>query len=170
MTTTWSTQALIDACAGVIAGAIAGKVFAAGLTAEVTDDFPDVVPLADDFTEAGLPAVTCALGEWRPKLGGGLERYGESKPLQILGVVWRPRVPLGGNVAALYADRDALADAFVDHTKLGAIVPEVQAAILAGGPGIVPRSLGDIANPRRFLTLPFSVNVTLNRTVVPQPE
>lgn len=164
-----TTASIVDACARVIADVIGGHVFAAGVTAAVTGAQPLVVPLADDFTEGGLPAVTCALGEWVPRLSPGLERYGTDNPLRILVVVWRARLPLGDNVAALYADRDAIADAWIAHTKAYLVEPTLQAAILAGGPGIVPRSLGDPASPRNFLTLPFTVNVSLNRTVVPQP-
>lgn len=170
MTATYAVAAIIDAVAGVIAGAVAGNIFAAGVTQEVTDPSPLVVPLADDFTEVGLPIVTCALGGWHPTLAPGLERYGNSNPLEVLCAVWRPRVPLGENVALLYGDRDAIVDAFIDHTKAGLVVPELQTAILAGGPGIVPRSLPRIGESQRpFLTLPFTVNVTINRTVVPQP-
>lgn len=167
---TYAVAAIIDAIAGVIANAVEGNIFAAGVTQEVTDPIPLVVPLADDFTEVGMPMVTCALGEWHPILEPGNERYGNSNPLQVLCAVWRPRVPLGQNVALLYADRDAIVDAFIAHTKAGSIVPELQAAIMAGGPGIVPRSVPRVGDSQRsFLTLPFTVNVTINRTVVPQP-
>lgn len=160
-----NTAGIVDGAARVIAGAIAGHIFAAGVTQAVTDPTPLVVPIADDFTEGGLPAVTCAMGEWSPLLQPGNERL----HLTILGAVWRPRLPLGDNVAALYADRDAIADAWIAHTKEYLVEATLQSAILAGGPGIVPRSLGDAASPRQFLTLPFTVNVVCNRTVVPQP-
>lgn len=62
MTATYSIAAVIDACAGVIAGAIDGHVFAAGVTTEVTTSTPMVVPIADDFSETGMPAVLCTLG------------------------------------------------------------------------------------------------------------
>lgn len=160
-----STSAIVDGCARVVAGAIDGHVFAAGITESVVDATPEVVPLADDFTEAGLPAVTCAMGPWTPALQPGNERL----HLEVMGVVWRPRVPLGDNVAALYADRDAIAEAFIAHTKAYIAEASLQSAVLGGGPGIVPRSLGDVANRRLFLTLPFTVNVVCNRPVVPQP-
>jgi len=159
------TTAIVDGCARVIAGAIDGKVFAAGVTESVMSAQPEVVPLADDFTEVGLPAVTCAMGKWTTIQQPGNERL----HLEILGVVWRPRVPLGANVAALYADRDAIADAWLAHSKAYLSEASLQSAMLEGGAGVVPRSLGDIQNPRRFLTLPFTVNVVCNRTVVPQP-
>lgn len=165
MTAATGTSAIVDGCARVIADAISGTIFAAGVTDSVTSAEPQVVPLADDFTEVGLPAVTCAMGPWKPALQPGNERL----HLEILGVVWRPRVPLGSNVSALYADRDAIADAWIAHTKAYLTEASLQSAILAGGVGIVPRSLGDPTNPRRFLTLPFSVNVVCNRPVVPQP-
>lgn len=84
----------------------------------------------------------------------------------MLCAVWRPRKPLAEAVALLLADRDRIVNAWIDHTKAGVVVAELQAAVLAGGPGLVPQV--DQAG-REFLTLPFTVNVTLNRSVVPQP-
>jgi len=167
--TTPFTSPIVDACASVIADAIHGSTFAAGVTQSVMDAQPLVVPLADDFTEGGLPVVTCALGTWNPIPNPSQEQYGRSNPFQILCVVWRPRLPLGANVAALYLDRDAIADALIAHSKLKLVEPHVEAAILAGGSGIVPRSLGDPQSPRMFLTLPFTVNVFTNRIVTFQP-
>jgi len=169
MTTTPWASTIVDAVSRVIADAIDGHIFGAGVTESVMDAQPLVVPLADDFTEGGLPAVTCAMGAWSPIVGAGNERYGASNPFRILCAVWRPRVPLGDNVAALYLDRDRIADAFIAHSKAYLAEATLQAAMLGGGPGIVPRSLGDPTNPRRFLTLPFTVNVSTNRTIVPQP-
>lgn len=166
MTATYSIAAIIDACAQVIAGAIDGHVFAAGVTPAVTTATPAVVPIADDFTEGGLPIVLCTLGTWHPALQPGNERYGASDPLQVLCAVWRPRKPLGEVVALLLADRDRIVDAWIAHSKAGLVVAELQAAILAGGPGLVPQVDG---SGREFLTLPFTVNVTINRTVVPEP-
>ncbi len=161
-----NTAAIVDGSARVIAGAIDGHIFAAGVTQSVTDAAPLVVPLADDFTESGMPAVTCAMGAWEPLLQPGNERL----HLTIVGAVWRPRFPLGENTAALYADRDAIADAWIAHTKAYLVEASLQSAILAGGPGIVPRQLGGgDTTPRLYLTLPFTVNVVCNRTVVPQP-
>jgi hypothetical protein len=160
-----STTAIVDGCARVIAGAIDGHVFAAGVTQSVTDAAPAVVPLADDFSEGGGPFVTCAAGPWEPLLQPGNERL----HLTIVAAVWRPRVGLGDNVNLLYADRDAIADAWIAHAKAYLTEVTLQSAILAGGPGIVPRSLGDPQSPRMFLTLPFTVNVVCNRTVVAQP-
>lgn len=161
-----STAAIVDGCAQVIADAVHGHVFAAGVTTAVTDQQPMVVPQADDFTEAGLPAVTCALGPWSPALRPGNERLA----VTIVGAVWRPRVPLAENMTALYADRDAIADAWIAHTKAYLVEASLQSAILEGGAGIVERVLGDPSAPRLFLTLPFTVNVVCQRTVVPQPE
>jgi hypothetical protein len=163
--TATSTAAIVDGCARVIAGAVNGHVFAAGVTPSVTSAAPLVVPLADDFTEGGLPAVTCAIGPWEPLLQPGNERL----HLTIVGAVWRPRMPLGENTVALYADRDAIADAWIAHTKAYLTEATLQSAILAGGAGIVPRQLGDGPKARVFLTLPFTVNVVCNRTVLPQP-
>ena len=162
---TTDTAGIVDGCARVIAAVIEGKVFAAAVTESVVSAEPEVVPLADDFSAAGLPAVTCAVGSWKSLLQPGNERL----HLTINGVVWRPRVPLGVNVNALYGDRDAIAQGWIEHTKAYLTDATLQSAILEGGPGIVPRSLGDPINPRRFLTLPFTVNVVCNRTVVPQP-
>jgi hypothetical protein len=160
-----STTGIVDGCARVIADAISGHIFAAGVTQSVTDAAPLVVPLADDFTEVGLPAVTCAMGPWTSSPQPGNERL----HIEILGVVWRPRAGLGDNVALLYADRDAIADAWIAHSKAYLTENTLQSAILASGPGIVPRALGDPSNQRLFLTLPFTVNVVCNRTVLFQP-
>lgn len=163
--TVLSVSGLTDAAARVIADAIDGHIFAAGVTTAVTDVQPLVVPLADDFTEGGLPAVTVAMGLWSPILQPGNERL----TVVLECAVWRPRLPLGDVVVALYADRDRIADAWIAHTKAYGTESLLQSAILAGGPGIVPRALGQADNPRLFLTLPFTVNCTFNRTVVPQP-
>src|SRR5205823_7118254 len=92
-----NTAAIVDGAARVIADAIAGHVFAAGVTQAVTDPAPLVVPLADDFTEVGLPAVTVALGAWDPALQPGNERL----HLDLLRAVWRSRLPAAAVVAAL---------------------------------------------------------------------
>lgn len=160
-----TTTAIVDGCARVIADAIGGHVFAAGVTVAVTSAAPEVVPLADDFTETGLPAVTCAMGQWDPLLQTTNERL----HLTIVAAVWRSRVPLGDNTAALYADRDAIADAFIAHTKAYVTEASLQSAILMGGPGIVPRTLPRGDSSREFLTLPFTVQVVCNRIVVPLP-
>ena len=161
-----STAAIVDGCARVIAGIIGGHVFAAGVTQSVTDVAPQVVPVADDFTEGGFPAVTCALGKWESLLQPGNERL----HIDIVGAVWRPRVPLGANTAALYADRDAIADAWIAHTKAYLADYHIQSAVLMGGPGIVPRSIPAGDQQRVLLTLPFTVEVKTNRFVIPQPS
>jgi hypothetical protein len=162
---TAKTSAIVDGAAKVIAGAVAGTVFASGVTPAVTGTTPEVVPLADDFTEVGLPMVTVAMGAWDPLLQPGNERL----HMTLHGVVWRPRVPLGENVAALYADRDAIADAWIAHTKAYLEEATLQSAILMGGPGIVSRALPAGQSQRDFLTLPFTVDVVCNRSVIPQP-
>ena len=124
-----------------------------------------VVPLADDFSEVGYPFVTVAMAPWTNLAQPGNAR----KHRDAYCVIWRERVPLGPNVAALYADCDAVGDAFVAHSKAFLAEPTLQSAILIGGPGIVPRELGDPQAPRRFLTLPFTVQVVLNQSVVFQP-
>lgn len=160
-----TTAAIVDGCARVIADVIAGHVFAAGVTPSVTSAAPEVVPLADDFTEAGLPAVLCAMGQWDPTLQPGNERL----HLTIVASIWRDRVALADSTAALYADRDALADAWIAHTKAYLVEASLQSAILMGGPGIVSRTLPRGETSRVFLTLPFTVQVVCNRIVVPQP-
>lgn len=162
--TATSTSAIVDGCARVVANAIHGRIYAAGTTAAVTGAQPLVVPLADDFTEGGLPAVTVAMTDWAPLLQPGNERL----HLTLLAAVWRERGDLS-NVPVLYADRDAIADAFIARTKAYLTEATLQSAIVMGGPGIVPRELGDAASPRRFLTLPFTVEVICNRSVVAQP-
>lgn len=158
---------VIDAVARVVADAVAGHIFAAGVTASVIGAAPEVVPLADDFSEGGLPVVTVAMSPWTNLAQPGNER----KHREVLCVVWRPRVPLGEVVAALYADCDAIADAFIGHSKAYLAEPTLQSAILTGGPGIVPRTLpAHGAVPERsFLTLPFTVAVVLNRSVAFAP-
>jgi hypothetical protein len=160
-----TTAAIVDGCARVIADIIGGHVFAAGVTASVTSVSPEVVPLADDFTEVGLPMVTCAMGSWAPTLQPGNERL----HLTLVASVWRPRVPLGQNTAALYADRDLIADAWIAHTKAYLVENTLQSAILMGGPGIVSRALPAGQGERTFLTLPFTVEIVCNRIVIPQP-
>lgn len=161
-------NSLVDHTAQVIAGAIPGsKIFAAGVTTDVTNATAAVVPVADDFTEAGLPAVTVAATPWRPTVQPGNQRVHQT----LACAVWRPRLPLGDNVALLYADAAAIADAFIAHGKLGITDIDIQ-AVLKGGPGIVPRSLPPTSpdvQGRPFLTLPFDVDVIFNRYVSPQP-
>jgi hypothetical protein len=159
------TNAIVDGAAQVIAGVVNGHIFAAGVTTSVTDAAPEVVPLADDFTEAGLPMVTVAMGPWNPLLQPGNERL----HMTLHCAVWRPRVPLGDNVSALYGDRDAIADAWIAHTKEYLVEHTLQSAILMGGPGIVPRALPSGDASRSFLTLPFTVDIVCNRSVVPLP-
>jgi hypothetical protein len=159
------TTIVQDAIARVIATAIDGHIFAAGVTAAVTGAEPLVVPLADDFSEAGFPFVTVTMSPWTNLAQPGNAR----KHRDVLCAVWRERVPLGPNVAALYADCDAIGDAFVAHSKAFLAEPTLQSAILIGGPGIVERSVGDPSAPRMLLTLPFTVQVVLNQSVVFQP-
>jgi hypothetical protein len=123
---TYSTAAIIDAIGQVLADAIDGHyVFGSGMTQEVTDVQPYVVPLADDFLEVGLPAITCALGPWKPALEPGNERYGKLNPLEVHCAVWRSRVPLGENVTSLYGDRDKIIDSFIAHSKAYLVVGRV---------------------------------------------
>lgn len=162
--TNWMNS-FVDHAAAVIAGAVTGStIFAAGVTTAVTNATPQVVPLADDFTEAGLPAVMVAATTWPPALQPGNQRV----HLNLACSVWRPRVPLGQNVAALYADAAAIADAFIAHGKLGITDVDLQ-AFLKGGPGIVPVSLPSGQQERTFLTLPFDVGIVFNRYVVIAP-
>ena len=169
---TITTTTIVDSIARVCAEAIGpdAHVFAAGVTTDVTTAEPMVVPVADDFSEAGMPAVTVALGPWSPALQPGNERL----TLTLLGAIWANRLPLAENTQLLYAARDSLADAFIEHTKAFLHEARVQSAILMGGPGIRPRSVprglsATEVGERIFLTLPFTVEVKCNRTVVPQP-
>jgi hypothetical protein len=171
MTELITTTTIVDSVARICAEVVGADdhVFAAGVTQDVTTAEPLIVPLADDFTEAGMPAITVALGEWKPILQPGNERL----HMTLLCAVWRPRAPLGDNTAALYADRDALADAFIAHTKAYLHERHLQSAILMGGPGIRPRGIPhgpSRESERLFLTLPFTVEAVCNRTVVPKPE
>lgn len=157
--------AILDSCARVIAGAVPGStLFAAGVTLTAISAVPELNPLADDFTEAGMPAVTVAIGPWTPLAQSGNVR----DHITVHCAIWRPRVPLGDNTNALYADASALEREFAAHTKLY-LAPDVQSGMLMGGPGIVPRALPSGNNERWFLTLPFTVDVVLNRIVVFAP-
>ena len=168
-----TTTTIVDAVAQVCAEAIGpdAHIFAAGITVDVTTAEPFVVPVADDFSEAGMPAVTVALGPWSPALQPGNERL----TVTLLGAIWANRVPLDVNTKLLYDARDSLADAFIAHTKAFGHEPRIQSAILMGGPGIKPRgaprgtSAAEVGE-RLFLTLPFTVEVKCNRSVVPQPS
>lgn len=157
--------AIVDSCARVIAGAvIGGKIFAAGITASALGAVPELVPLADDFTEAGMPAILCAIGPWSPHAQSGNAR----DHITVHCSVWRPRVPLGANTNALYADCAAIEREFAAHSKIY-LAPDVQSGMLMGGPGIVSRSIPAGQNERIFLTLPFTVQVIVARIVAYQP-
>lgn len=156
---------LVDRTAQVIAGAVDGStVFASGVTTSVTDATPAVVPFADDFTEAGLPAVTVAATPWSPRTQPGNQRIHQT----LTCAVWRPRVPLGDNLASLYGDAVAIADAFVAHGKLGITDLDIEASLM-GGPGVVERAAPVGQSERVFLTLPFTVDVVFNRYVSVTP-
>jgi hypothetical protein len=166
------TAAILDGIARIMSDAIADShIYAAGTTQSVLDNAPLVVPIAEDFLQdGGVAGVLCTLGDWHPILQPGNERFGNANPLVIHCSVWRELgIDLGQVVNLLLADRDEIADAFIAHTKAYLTDGDLQAAILAGGPGLVPRTIGSGENARAFLTLPFDVNVSLNRTVVPQP-
>lgn len=167
-----TTSTIVDAVARILAEATGGDnhVFAAGVTLDVTTNEPLVVPLADDFSESGMPAATVALGDWSPVLGGGIERL----TMTIQCAIWRDRGDLGATAVELYADRDKLADAFGAHAKAYLHEPSTQSVILQGGPGIRQRSLPKVGpngetRDRLFLTLPFTVEAKLDRRLVPQP-
>lgn len=167
-----TTAVFVDAVGRILATALGGEshVFAAGVTLDVTTNEPLVVPLADDFTEAGMPAATVAMGEWEPTLQPGNERL----TMTIQCAVWRAREDIGETAVALYGDRDAIADAFIAHGKAFLHDETLQSAVLMGGPGIrvrdIPkRSPSGEPIPRLFLTLPFTVEIKANRAVVPQP-
>ena len=160
-------QTAIDAVGRICAEALGGEdhVFAAGVTQDVLDAEPMVVPLADDFSEAGMPAATLAIGEWKPVLQPGQERF----QLELLGAIWVPRVPLGENVAALLSIAVSLTDAFIAHGHAFGHEATVQSVTLMGGPGIRQRSLPKGSGFALFLTLPFTVDLRLLRSVVPKP-
>jgi hypothetical protein len=163
MTTPLTTAGILDSVARVAADAVHGHIFAAGVTSVVTAAQPLVVPIATDFAEAGLPAVTVALGPWT-----SLDQSGSSERLHfdLLCAVWRELTPLDINLAALYGDRDALADAFIAHAKAYLAEVALQSVLFAEGTGIVARALhGDPYSPPTHLTLPFTVRVVTNRVI-----
>ncbi|MBV9487175.1 MAG: hypothetical protein JO246_14085 [Frankiaceae bacterium] len=160
-----STARIVDGAARVIANVINGQVFAAGVAQDVMDAQPYVVPMADDFTEVGFPIVTVAAGAWTQLAQPGNERL----HLTLNCAVWRDRELLADSVVALYGDRDAIADGWVAHSKDYLVEAHVQSALLTGGPGIVPRAIPAGQGARILLSLPFSVEIVCNRSVVFQP-
>lgn len=165
MTAAVRTSAIVDGAARVFADAIDGKVAAAAITSSVLSAAPEVVPIADDLLEVGFPVVTVALGPWTSALQPGNERLTAT----LRGVIWRPEQPPGDNTVALYGDRDAIADAWLAHSKAYLTEASLQSAVLTGGPGITPRHLGDPEAPNKYLTLEVSIEVKCNRSVSPQP-
>jgi len=163
------TTIVMDAIAQVCSLALGGgHVFAAGTTDSVTGVDPDVVPLADDFIEAGMPAITVTLGPWQPPMLPGHVR----ETVTCLGAIWRRRVPLAENVQGLYGDRARLIRAFVAHARAFEHVDAIQSAVLMGGPGLKGRAIprrGGAEGTALFLTLPFKVEVKLMYTLVAQP-
>jgi hypothetical protein len=159
------TNAIVDGCARVIADAVDGTVFAAGVTAVVTAAETRVVPIADDWSEVGFPIVTVYLGPWAGTLQPGNERL----KVTLNCAIWRERAELGVNTAALYADRDALADAWIARTKAYLAEATLQSAVLMGGSGILPVDVPSGQRSRELLSLPFTVDVVCNRTVSAQP-
>lgn len=122
---------VLDAIGRICSEALGGDehVFAAGVTQEVADADPMVVPLADDFIETGMPACTLALGEWSPVLQPHQERL----TLEVLGAIWRNRVPLDDNTVGLYDDCDTLRDAFIAHAYAFNHHEQIQSVVLMGG-------------------------------------
>lgn len=158
------TTVVMDAVARICSLALGeGLTFAAGMTQDVMDADPMVVPLDDDFLELapGSGICTVTLGPWTPPMQPGMVR----ETITCMGAIWRRRVPLSDNLQDLYADRDRLIRAFVAHTKGFLHVEAIQSVVLMGGEGIKPR-----ATPRRgggentgvFLTLPFRVEVKVH--------
>jgi hypothetical protein len=164
MTRPVRTRTVLHAIARVIADAIEGHVFATSSVADVGGPTPGVMPVADDFTEAGMPAVLVGLGPWDSRRQPGNERM----HYDVLCSVWRPRVELGQELDLLYGDRDAIADAFIAHTKAYDSTGLIEDAVLMDGPGIVPRETPR-GSVRDFLTLPFTVQVICNRYIDLQP-
>jgi hypothetical protein len=170
----FDTAAVIRAVGRVILAAIdtsnsteaEQRVFIAGLEGP-DEDYDGLVPLADDFTEVGMPVVTLALAPWTPALYGSSER----RTLMLKGAVWRDRIDIGESSRLLLNDLDALVDLFIDHGQAFGEVASVQSVRLSGGPGIrpraVPKKTGDTS--RLFLTLPFDVEVKCHRRAQPIP-
>jgi hypothetical protein len=164
---TFDFGAIEDGVARVCADAIDGTVFAAGLTAAVTDFEPQVVPLERTFLEGGLPAVTCLMGP-----GTHLAQPGASRlRITIDGVIWRDGVELGTSKNQLLGDLAALIDAFAGHTKAYLVAVGVQSAMFMSWSRPTPRAIAgdEDANPSHYLTLPFAVEVVAQREVSFQP-
>jgi hypothetical protein len=170
------TNAVLVGAARVCAEAVGASsyIFTAGMSEQMAEELAvledSIVPLDDEFTEHELPVVTLALGPWSPLLQPGNERL----TFNLQGRVWRDRTPLGENTAALYSDRDAIADACIAHSKGYLQIPEIASLVLMGGPGIraasVPRGeRAEGAGARLFLTLPFNLQVKGNRAISAKP-
>jgi hypothetical protein len=158
--------AIEDGVARVCADAIGGRVYAAGLTASVIGAAPQVVPLDRNFTELGMPAVTCVIGDGQQLLQPGNVRL----HITILGVVWREGVELGDAKNALLGDLAALIDVFAAHTKGYLTDAAIQSAVLTKWSRPTPRALGDAASgERQFLTLPFEIEAVASRQILMHP-
>jgi hypothetical protein len=171
-TDAFSTADVMRAVGRVVLAAIAEaesdadpRVFVAGLEGPDPDN-AELVPVADDFSEAGTPFVTMALGPWSPALFGSSER----RTLQVKGAVWRDRTPIGDVVKLLLADLDAIVDLVIEHSKAFLEVDYVQSVKCKGGPGIRARAVPRGTNADRiFLTVPFDLEIKCERRASPQP-
>ncbi len=155
--------AVEDGCARTMADAIPDAlVFAAGVTTAVTSAAPDVIPLADDFSEVGTPFVTSLIRDWQDLS----QPMNERLHLTVECGIWRPRVDLPANRAALWTDLAAALEAFHAHAKGYLAEPHIQSSVVTGGKGPQSRSLPAAGNAQRaFLYLAFEVEIKTNRYV-----
>lgn len=154
-----ASEVWFDAVARVAADVVGMKaVFAAATTSAVTVAKPIVVPMANDLSQ--LPAIVLGLGPGEITPGSW-----ERQRHEVRGAIWRPREPVGEIYALLVGDLSALLDAFPPHAKGYNVEPSLQSLLLTGHDGVVPAEWPPRSD-RWYLTLPFTVEVIVNRAAV----
>ena len=146
-------------------------VYGAGVTTSVLYDTELVVPLQDDFVEAGLPAIVTM-----PAAGSPAQGYGWTVIDQdFLITAWCERQPVGDQAVILSDAWDALVASFAEHSKayLHADTDDVriQSALMTGWSGIEARQFaGAEGQPGRvYLAAPMTARVRFTRHITPQP-
>jgi len=161
-----------DSVASVCEAATGIKhVYGAGTTASVLYDTDLVVPLQDDFVEAGLPAIVTM-----PVRGVPLAAHGwQPIDQDFLITAWCERQPVGQQAVILADAWDALVAAFLENSKahLYADTDEarIQSALMTGWSGIETRQFaGPEGQPGRvYLAAPMTARVRFTRNITPQP-
>lgn len=166
------TKTVWDAVASVCADLTGIQhVYAAGVVDSVAYDEPLVVPLQDDFVEAGLPAVVVMLGQHSGITGHGQTRM----TYEFLINVWNHRLPVGERSVELADAIDELYRGFEAHSKAKLHAEDddfqLQSALITGGPGIQARQFAgsDLQPDRVFLVAPLTAEVKVSVDTSPQP-